>query len=175
MKLFIGCSSSDEIDKIYFEESKNLLDILFKDNDLVFGADDTGLMGLSYQIAKKNHRKIIGVCPKIYKDDFKKMDCDVEVVADGVGDRTSKAIENSDALIFLPGGVGTVYEFFTTLESKRCHEHDKPIIIYNCCGYFDKMISMLNSMYDDGFTRDYVKNLYYVCDCIEDVLKCLNF
>ena len=67
MKLFISCSSQDTIKEEYKEQAKSLAEILSKDNDLVFGAYNKGLMGLSYDIAKKNNRKVIGICPEVYK------------------------------------------------------------------------------------------------------------
>ena len=51
--------------------------------------------------------------------------------ATGIIDRTDGLIRESDVLLFLPGGFGSVYELFTAIESKRCHEHDRSIIIYN--------------------------------------------
>lgn len=174
MKLFIGCSSSNDIDSIYFVKCKEYLDGLFKDNDLVFGASDTGLMGLSYDIAKKNGRQVIGVCPKIYQEDFKKMDCDIEIVTETVGERTNRAIQESDGIIFLPGGIGTLYEFFSSVESKRSHEHDKMILLYNVDGYFDSLFGVLDNIYKGRFTDLKVSQLYHVSDSLEDTLSYLG-
>lgn len=50
MKLFIGCSSSNNIPTEYFDDCKVLLEELMKENDLVFGACNSGLMGLAYNM-----------------------------------------------------------------------------------------------------------------------------
>ena len=175
MNIFVGCSSSNVINKEYVLDCELLLkEIFLSDYDLVFGADDTGLMGLAYHIAKDNHRKVIGVCPYRYRDDLKKLECDQECVSDSVGDRTKDAIGYSDVILFLPGGIGTLYEFFTAVESKRSHEHDKPIILYNCYGYYDMLLSLLDKVYYEKFTSYLVKDNYYVCDSKKDVIKCLK-
>ena len=153
MKLFIGCSSSNDIPKDYLSDCENYLNVLLEDNDIVFGACNSGLMGLSYNIAKKNDNKVTGICPVSYKD---------------------KVIECADALVFLPGGIGTIYELFTAIESKRSHEFDKPIVIYNSNHYFDKLLEFLETMYDQRFTATKVKDCYYVSSSPEDTLEYLN-
>ena len=73
MKLFIGCSSSDNIDKKYFVACEELLEKLFSnDNTLVFGASENGLMGLSYRIAKKHDCETIALAPEVYTEDMLK-------------------------------------------------------------------------------------------------------
>ena len=174
MKLFIGCSSSNDIPKDYLSDCENYLNVLLKDNDVVFGACNSGLMGLSYNIAKKNDNKVTGICPVSYKDDLLSLDCDEERLTDSISDRTDKVIECADALVFLPGGIGTIYELFTAIESKRSHEFDKPIVIYNSNHYFDKLLEFLETMYDQRFTATKVKDCYYVSSSPEDTLEYLN-
>jgi len=123
MKLFIGCSSSNDIPEIYNTNCTNYLEELFKlDNELVFGAYNKGLMALSYNIAKKHKRKVTGITPKIFIDALKDLECNHEMVTTNINSRTDKLIEESDALIFLPGGIGTIYELFTAIECIRNHE-----------------------------------------------------
>jgi len=174
MKLFIGCASSEEIDKKYVDDCKKYLSKLLKDNDLVFGADRKGLMKIAYDTAKENGRKVIGICPERYKDDFKQIDCDKELTTKTVHERTSLLEKESDACIFLPGGIGTIYEFFSLIESKRSHEFDKPIIIYNSHNYFKELIELLNKIYKDKFTSKETSNLYHIIDNYEDTVKYLK-
>ncbi len=102
------------------------------------------------------------------------MNCDKEVLTDNISDRTRAAVLNSDALIYLPGGIGTVYELFATLELKRCHEFDKPIVLYNSCGYFDDVLALLDKMVNENFILEEAKNLYHVSNSYEDTIKYLN-
>ena len=74
MKLFIGCSSSNELNKIYYEECQKYFDYLLKENDLVFGAYNDGLMGLAYKIAKENKRDIYAVATLKNQDSLNDLD-----------------------------------------------------------------------------------------------------
>lgn len=169
MEIFVGCSSRDDIPEKYKKDCKEYLENIFEENNnLVFGADNKGFMGLSYETALKFGRSITGICPELYKEDFKNLQCNTEIIAKNVGERTDEMIKNSDALIFLPGGLGTIYELFTAIESKRSHEHDKPILIYNSCNYFDRLIKLLEKMYEENFTAEKCANLYHITTSAED-------
>jgi len=174
MKLFIGCSSSNDIPTEYFNDCKVLLEELMKENDLVFGACNSGLMGLAYNTTLKANGNITGVCPEAYKDDFKTLKCDTEITTKSVSERTDSVISSSDALIFLPGGIGTIYELFTVIESKRCHEFNKPIVIYNSNGYFDKLLEFMDKVYSEKFSGFKDKRNYLVTDSISSILYYIN-
>lgn len=174
MKLFIGCSSSNDIPTEYFNDCKVLLEELMKENDLVFGACNSGLMGLAYNTTLKANGNITGICPEAYKDDFKTLKCDTEITTKSVSERTDTVISSSDALIFLPGGIGTIYELFTAIESKRCHEFNKPIVIYNSNGYFDKLLEFMNKVYSEKFSGFKDKRNYLVTDSISSILYYIN-
>ena len=174
MKLFIGCSSSNDIPKEYFEDCKLLLEELMKGNDLVFGAYNAGLMGLAYNIALKENGNITGICPDAYKEDCKDLKCDTKITTKTISQRTDSVISSSDALIFLPGGIGTIYELFTAIESKRACEFDKPIVIYNSYGYFDKLLEFMDKVYSEKFSNIKDKRNYLVTDSISSILDYIN-
>ena len=68
MNIAVCCSSSNDINRKYLESSKRLLQLIFKvNNNLVFGAMDSGIMGIAYRVAKQNNRKVIGIAPEIIK------------------------------------------------------------------------------------------------------------
>ncbi len=170
MKLFIGCSSSNDIPIEYFEDCKTFLNELMKENELVFGACTTGLMGLAYNIALNANREVTGICPEVYKENLKELSCNTKILTKTVSERTSSVISASDTLIFLPGGIGTIYELFTAIESKRCHEFDKPIVIYNSHGYFDKLLEFMQKLYDEHFSNLKDKRNYFVSNSLSSIL-----
>lgn len=174
MKIFIGCSSSNSIDKKYLDDCKALLDLILHENDLVFGACNNGIMGLAYNCALTNGRKITGICPETYKDDFKSLKCDKEITTKYVSERTKKLIDESDILLFLPGGIGTYFELFCAIESKRCHEFNKPIIIFNSNGFFNKFIEMMNQNFQNGFSKSSDKSNYIIANDIYDVVQAIS-
>lgn len=100
--------------KYIWKTAKKYLSGLLKDNDLVFESVRKGLMKIAYDIAKENKRKTIGICANRYKGDFKKINSDIEIVTKTISERMAKLKKESDACIILPGGIGTIYEFFFT-------------------------------------------------------------
>ena len=174
MKLFIGASSSETIPEKYVEDCTKLLEILLKDNDLVFGAYDKGLMGISYNIAKKNNRKVTGMCSEFYIESFETLECDKELITKTMLDSTVKIYQESDVIILLPGGFGSLYEFFTANYSKVCKEINIPIILYNSCGYYDKLISFIDDMFKENFVKESEKGNYYIANNIDEVVNYLN-
>ena len=171
MKLFIGCSSSNEIDSNYILDCKIYLEELLKENDLVFGAYDAGLMGVSYNIAHNNERVITGICPEVYEKDLLELSCTNKIITDDILSRTKLLIEEADALIFLPGGIGTILELIAAIDKKRNNEIDKPIIIYNCNNFFDKLFDFLEKIYNEKFSSKIIKDCYYFSDSAIDTLS----
>ena len=174
MKLFIGCAASSYIDKKYYDDCKLFLEDLFlSEHDLVFGANDSGIMGLAYESATNNDCNVTGIYPNVYRNSAKNLEC-MKIEVDTVNHRTEKVIDESDVLLFLPGGFGTIYELFMTLELRRAYEFVKPIIIYNSCGYFDKLLEFLELSYDDGFSDRVMKDYYYICSDSKDCLDYID-
>ena len=174
MKLFVGCSANETIPKEIIKDCEEVLKVLLKENDLVFGVCSKGIMGISYRIAKENNRKITGICPKFYSEEFTKVKCDKEVITDNMLDSTLKIYQESDAIILLPGGIGTIYELFTAIQSKRSKDHSLPIILYNSCGYYDELITFIHKMIEENFIDEEAKNEFYITNSSAEIIKILE-
>lgn len=174
MNIFIGCVSYDKIKDKYFYDCREYLEKILKDNTLVYGAASTGLMGLSYNVAKESDSKVIGICPQAYMNDLKLLSCDEELITNTVPERTTAVFDSSDALLFLPGGVGTLYELFTAIECKRAGEFDKPIILYNSLGFYDKLINTLFAMHEENFIDFRTLKEIHVSESAEDTLRYID-
>ncbi len=177
MNIAICCSSSNNIPETYFESAGKLFENLFRrKNNLVFGAMNSGIMGLAYSKAKKYERRVIGILPKIYKSDLKDLECDEEILTKCVNDRTNLMVERADCIIVLPGGMATLYELFALIEMKRCHDFDKPIIIYNETGFFDGVFYFLDEkIFAEKFTgKAVLHNKFFVANNSNEVIDYLK-
>ena len=83
-------------------------------------------------------------------------------------------IDLCDAIVFLPGGLGTINEIFSAIDSKRCGEFNKPIVFYNYNHYYDKLFEFLDVLYSEKFSEIEDKKTYYVTDKIDELIKYLN-
>ena len=175
MKIFVGCSASEDIPGKYRLDCNMLLDELFRENnDLVFGACNSWIMSDAYMSALNHERAIVGICPEAYVKDFENLKCTEEIITKNVNERTDGLIRESDVLLFLPGGFGSAYELFTAIESKRCHEHNREIIIYNCEGFYDELLSFVEKIYIEKFAKEYVRGYYFVSSDKKEILSYID-
>ncbi len=175
MKIFIGCSASNDIPSSYIESANYLLEEIFKrDNSLVFGGGSGGLMGLVYKICKEHNREVIAVTTEDYVADLNDIVSSKEYVVSKIVDRTELLIKQSEALLFLPGGTGTMQELMTAIEAKKGKEFNKPIIIWNMDGFYDELIGLLNKLCLQGFSSKLINQIFVVANTAEEVLTYLN-
>ncbi len=176
MKIFIGCSMNDKIGESFKQTSEKLLREILVDNDLVFGACDSGIMGIAYNIAIANNKSVTGVCPDKYKDDFKNLNCNHEFTTKDIATRVNTFVEESDVLLFLPGGYGTLCEFFCMVEQKRAGEFDKPIILYNDSEslYYSTLTGFFSEMKEFGFSTEKEEAYFKVMSTPKEVVKFLK-
>lgn len=146
MKIFISCSSSDEISEEYKVVSKYLIEEISKNNDLVFGCANRGLMGICYNSFLNNNRKIYGVCNIKYKDDLQGLKLEDIKYVDSFEEANIMFGNISDLILILPGSFGTLSEIIDLLEEKRTGIHNKEMILFNINGFYDDLINMFRKV-----------------------------
>lgn len=169
MKIFIGCSSSNEISEEYKVVTKYLADILSTYNDLVFGCANKGLMGICYNSFLNNNRYITGICYEIYKDDLEGLKIDDLYMVKTLDESTKTLEDKSDIILFLPGSFGTLSELMYIIESKRTNIHNKDIIIFNINGFYDDLLNMYYKVFDKVSENYDIKKLCKIYNTVEEV------
>ena len=171
MLVFIATTSYDDIPQKYLDDCEDILNNVLSNNDLIFGACRRSIMGLAYNSAKANHRKIIGVCPTAYQDDFEGADYDEKIITPTIAEATNVMLERSDIILVLPGGFGTIYEFSQAIQNTLCGTYLKPIIIYNLHGFFDSLLEHIKKLQTEKFVDDKTLKLFKVVSVKSDLLK----
>ena len=174
MKIFIGCSSSDEISDEYKIVTNYLANSLSKYNDLVFGCTNRGLMSICYNAFLNNNRKIIGVCYEMNKDELNDLKLDETYIVKTLEESNRLLSEISDVILILPGAYGTLSEFFSILEEKRTNLHNKDIIIFNINGFYDGLINMMNLINKKVSSKYNFNNLCKVFTTVEEINNYIN-
>jgi uncharacterized protein (TIGR00730 family) len=82
--------------------------------------------------------------------------------------------EKSDAFIALPGGIGTMEELFEVWTWRYIGYHAKPVGLLNCCGFYDKLLSFLETMRDEGFVKAEILEDLCVGENPEELIKALE-
>ena len=175
MKIFIGASARNNIPEEYIKDGEKIAKYIVQNNDdIIICADERGIVGKIYSEAKKNNNKIILTLPKIYEKYAININEKIDRITETINERTQISINESDICLFLPGGIGTMYEILTAIETKRAGEHNKPILILNSNGYYDKLIDMINKAEKEKFLNKEDKEVYCIADNVEHAIKYIN-
>jgi len=151
----VFCGSSEGNDNYIIDQSYSL-GVEFAKNDitLVYGAARIGVMG---QVAKgviDNNGKTIGVIPEFLKlKEVYHRNLSELIVTENMHQRKVIMYEKSDGFIILPGGFGTMDEFFEITTWGQLGLHSKPIGILNLNGFYDDLIALGNTMVKKGFLK----------------------
>ena len=137
----------------YLEQAKRLAKYLADSNiGLVYGGASIGLMGEVAKTAMDAGGEVIGVIPHRLAEFEIAADFITELtLVDTLEEREKLMFELSDGFIALPGGVGTLEEFFTALTWNVLKYHSKPIGLLNTCGYYNKLLELLDFQCKEGF------------------------
>ena len=88
-------------------------------------------------------------------------------------ERKQEFLNNSDAFIISPGGIGTLDEFFEIITLKKLKQHDKKIIVFNINHFFDTMIKMIDEMGEKGFLYKQ-DEIFKVATTIDEIFEYLK-
>lgn len=130
---------------------------------LVYGGGNVGLMGQIARTARKRGGSVIGVIPQALYDlevAYKELD-DLRVVG-SMHERKALMAELSDGFIALPGGFGTIEEFFEALTWSQLGIHTKPCGLLNVEGYFDNLLAFLDDTVAYNFVNPATRKLVLV-------------
>ena len=119
---------------------------------LVFGAGDVGLMGEVAKAAIAAGAPTLGVIPvHLLGRERQARDRAQMVVTEDMHERKKVMFMNSDAVVVLPGGAGSLDEFFEVLTWAQIGLHGKPILLLDVEGYWQPLLSLLDHIIAEGF------------------------
>ena len=172
----VFCASSANIDERYLEAARELGRLLAQEGwRCVNGGGAVGLMGAVTDGALDAGGQVTGVIPKFMVDNgwcYDRLE-DVIVTAD-MHQRKYMMSEMADAVIAMPGGVGTLEELLETLTWRQLGLVKVPVIILNTLGYFDQLIAMLDHAIDEGFMKPSHAQLWTVADTPAEAIAMLE-
>ena len=141
------------------------------DLGLIYGGAKIGLMGAVADAALAGGGHVVGVIPHVLVDH--------EIAHQGITElhvvdtmHTRKALmgEKADAFLILPGGFGTFEELFEVLAWQSLKLHEKPVVLLNVAGFYDKMLEFLDVCEREGMLRGNRERLL-VANTVDEALK----
>ena len=169
----VFCGSSEGNDIQIIEAATQLGKVLATNNiELVYGAAKIGIMGLVAKSTLAHEGKVIGIIPEFLKlKEVVHLGLTELITTENMHDRKLKMKKRSDGFITMPGGMGTMEEFFELLTWLQLGLHSKPIGLLNVNHYYDDLILMLEKMVKKGFLSMDNLGLLIVDDQIDHLLK----
>ena len=172
-RVCVFASSCNYLEQSYYKVASEFGELLAKSRfDMVYGGSSLGLMWACAEQVKKNGRQIIGVMPErlhnmgVYTDD-----CVELFVTPCMRSRKAKMDELSDAVVALAGGFGTLEELSEMIVQKQLGYNNKPIVLLNTNGFYDKLIDFFDEIIKQNFASTKAKDLYYLAQTPEEAVN----
>ncbi len=175
MDICIFGASGRQLDKSYYDAAYELGEAIAAQGDrIVFGGGAEGLMGACARGAHKNGGGIVGIAPRFFDEPgILYKSCTELIFTETMRERKQLMQERSSACIVLPGGIGTLEEFFEILTLKQLGQDDRAIVLLSTNGCWNTMLRMLSELADERFMSKSCLELYFVADTPRQALEYL--
>jgi predicted Rossmann-fold nucleotide-binding protein len=156
LSVCVYCGARPGIDPAYMTAATDLGRALAEaDMRLVYGAGDVGIMGA-----------VAGVVGK--------RDLTTFIVTETMHERKKVMFMNADAVVVLPGGAGSLDEFFEVLTWRQLGLHHKPIYLLDIAGYWQPLIALIDHVIAQGFAEENIKGFIETADDVDGVMAKLT-
>ena len=172
----VFASSCNYLDESYYPVAAKLGELLAKNGfNMVYGGSSLGLMWACAEQVQEYGGKIFGVMPeKLYNMGVSTEACVDLTVTPCMRTRKAKMDELSHGVIALPGGFGTLEELSEMIVQKQIGYNNKPVIILNTNGFYNKLIEFFDVIIKEKFANHKLcENLYYVAQTPEEAVEYL--
>ena len=176
MTVCVFASSSSRTDNEYVQAASELGALFARAGmNVIYGGGGTGLMGVLADAVIGNGGSITGVIPSFMNDEgwghpyVKEM-----IVTTDMGDRKRNMFSRADAVVALPGGIGTLEELAEAITLKQLGLFMGPVVILNTLNFYKSLIDFLEHMVAGNFLRAEHKGIWVIADTPKDVLAALS-
>ena len=159
----VYCSSSNDIADHFLQAAADLGRLIAQQGwALVYGGNDCGMMGALSRAARAGGGAVIGVTPQTFINrGVADTQCSELIVTSDMRQRKAIMEDRGDALIAMPGGIGTLEEFFEVLVGRSLGYHNKPLVLVNHAHFFRPLLDMLELGISAKFVRPASRKLFY--------------
>jgi uncharacterized protein (TIGR00730 family) len=138
---------------------------------LVSGGGNVSAMGALAEAARAHDGYTVGVIPKaLVHREVADVDADELIVTDNMRDRKKVMEDRADAFIVLPGGIGTLEEFFEAWTAGYLGMHGKPLVMLDPIGHYDGLLAWLRGLATTGYVAPAALDRLLVVDDVDAAL-----
>lgn len=171
----VYCSSSNKVRSSYIEAAERLGEILAESHiRLIYGDGGIGLMAAVARGTLRYGGEAIGVIPEfMVEQGWNNSSSTQTIVTKTMHERKSIICDMADAMVALPGGIGTFEELLECMTWKQLGLHNHPIVLLNTDGYYNRLLDCIDYMICEQMMRPIHRTMFAVADKPEDVLPAI--
>jgi len=175
-RICVFSASSPGIPELYLKASREMANILTENNIAMnYGAGSVGIMGAMADVMLEKQGSVRGIIPKFMKDmGWMHPHLKDPVIVETMHERKNLMVSGVDAIIAMPGGVGTLEELLEVITLKQLGQFLKPIIILNTNNYYDELLKQFQLMVDENFMRPLHGSIWQVASTPAEVLPMIE-
>jgi uncharacterized protein (TIGR00730 family) len=168
----VFCGSSFGTHPAYEAAARRLGELIGERGfSLVFGGGCPGLMGTVSRAASESGAKVMGVLPDFLRWVERPPEWEEElIITPDLQQRKSRLLDEADAFVVLPGGAGTLDEFFEVVTSAQLKVLGKPIVLVNTNGFFAPLEALLRHLVEQGFAKPFMLELFQSVETPEEAI-----
>ena len=177
-KICVFCGSNMGFNPIYREKAAELGRVLADNGcELLYGGGSVGLMKVIADVMMERHCKVTGtITQHLMNMHVGHEAIDEMIVVETMAERKKVLEDMADGFIVLPGGIGTMDEFFETNVLSQLRVFDKPVALFNVNHYYDGIVQFIDHIANEGFMRrEHAENLIVSDDPQEMLEKMKQF
>lgn len=176
MTICVFAASSSRIDKRYSAAAAELGALFAKSRmSVVYGGGGIGLMGVLADSVMENDGTITGVLQEFMNDEgWGHPHVSDMILTSDMGERKKNMLARADAVVALPGGVGTLEELTEAITLKQLGLFRGPVVILNTLGFYKSLIRFFEHMVEGHFLRFEHKGIWEVVNTPEEVIVALT-
>ena len=163
LSICVYCGSRAGVDPAYAAAAREVGTLLGRMGaQLVYGGGRAGLMGILADAALAAGAPVVGVIPQaLMSRELGHADITELHVVETMHERKKVMYMNSDAILVLPGGGGSLDEFFEVLTWRQLGLHAKPIVLLNTEGYWDPLLALIDRIIGEGFAESSLRGFVH--------------
>uniref|UniRef100_UPI0040286286 TIGR00730 family Rossman fold protein n=1 Tax=Alloprevotella sp. TaxID=1872471 RepID=UPI0040286286 len=170
-KIGVYLSSKENLPESYVQAAREVGELIGRTGRiLIYGGARKGLMEVLAQSVKQHGGRVYGMVPEIIEKRGLVSDAiDVTFRCVDLSDRKMMMNRESDVLVALPGGIGTLDEVFTVMANTVIGIRHQPVVFYNVDGCWDALLAALDNLFEQGLVSGSPSDYYSVAHNIQEL------
>jgi len=177
-KVSVFCSSSNDVSAAFQSAAQRLGEQLAERScTLIFGGSSMGLMRIVADAVLDHKGQVKGVMPEFMREvewNYQRLSQEQMLWTDSMASRKEVLIGEADAIICLPGAVGTLEEVAEALSLKRLGRCFAPVVFINTNDFYTPLVEWLELTIKEQLMRDEHQEMWYLASDVDDALRYLD-